>query len=253
MRQIRKIIPPLMLIIGILLLINGIFTAIKTNINTGTALTLLGGIFFTLYGIRYEKIAVATSAGIKRSIKYMVWIIIAIAACMMAFIACTGHNDTVKYDEDAVIVLGASVNGDKVSRTLACRLDKTVEYSKKNQGALIIVSGGQGTQEDVTEGFAMEQYLIKKGIPEDRIIKEEKATSTYENFKFSKEILDNHFKEPYTCAYITNRFHLYRAGKLGEETGLNARKLGADMDLYFVPSCYFRETLAVIKLWILKR
>lgn len=132
-------------------------------------------------------------------------------------------------------------------------LTKRLNIQRKTPGALIIVSGGQGPQEDVTEGFAMEQYLIKKGIPQEKIIKEEKATSTYENFKFSKEILDKNLGKTYTCAYITNHFHLYRAGKLAEETGINARQIGAKMDWYFVPSCYFRETLAVIKLWILKR
>lgn len=130
----------------------------------------------------------------------MIWIIIAIAVCMITFIACTGHNDTVKYDEDAVIVLGASVNGDKVSRTLEYRLDKTVEYSKKNPGALIIVSGGQGPQEDVTEGFAMEQYLIKKGIPQEKIIKEEKLPVHTKTLNFPKRywttILKNHIPAP---------------------------------------------------------
>lgn len=245
----KKIITKIVLIAGVLLIADGLFLAITTNLNTGTILVLLAGAVLAAYGIWYKK----TEKGFLRIVKYVVAAGMIIMLCLMAFLAYKGHSGTVTYKEDAVIVLGAAVHGDQVSRSLAYRLDKTVEYAEKNPYALIVVSGGKGAQEAVTEASAMENYLVNKGIPKEKIVKEEKATSTYENFKFSLVQLDRHFKEAYTCVYITNSFHSYRAGEIANQTGIEAKGLGADTDWYYLPAAYMRESLAVVKFWLLKR
>lgn len=249
----KKIFAGAVFLLGIFLIGDGLFLAMKTNANIGTLLTLGTGAVCAVYGIWHKKIAAFTERGIMRGVKYAIVICILAAVSLMLFISAVGRSDTVSYDEDAVIVLGAAVHGEKVSRSLGFRLNKAAEYAGKNKDALIVVSGGKGPQEKITEAEAMERYLIRKGIPQSRIVKEEKAASTYENFKFSRQILDRRLKPGYRCAYITNRFHLYRAGRMGELTGVSARRLGADMDWYAVPSSYLRETLAVVKLWLLKQ
>ena len=76
---------------------------------------------------------------------------------------------------DYVIVLGARVNGTKVSLNLKYRLDAALDYIKDNPGCKVIVSGGQGKGEDITEGKAMEDYLASQGLSRNQIIKEEKS------------------------------------------------------------------------------
>lgn len=65
-------------------------------------------------------------------------------------------------DLDYVIVLGASVKPEGVSRTLKLRLDKAAEYAKQNPSTMLILSGGQGADEPCTEASAMRQYLAEK-------------------------------------------------------------------------------------------
>ncbi|MCQ4635719.1 YdcF family protein [Anaerovorax odorimutans] len=250
--MVKKIVAKIIFIAGVLLLADGLLLAVKTNVNTGTILVLMAGAALAAYGIWYKKIERITAKGFPRIVKYAVLAVLLLLICLIGFLACQGHSDSVAYKEDAVIVLGAAVHGDQVSRSLAHRLDKAVEYSEKNPGALIVVSGGKGAQETITEAAAMEAYLVDKGIPQDKIVKEEKATSTYENFKFSRELLDGRFQErAYTCVYITNYFHVYRAGNMAKLTGIEAAGLGADTDWYYLPSAYLRESLAVVKLWVL--
>lgn len=250
----KKIITKIILIAGALLLTDGLFLAATTNINTGTALVLLAAAAFISYGIWYKKIETITAKGFLRIIKYAVLAALLFLLCLIGFLACQGQSNSLDYKEDAVIVLGAAVHGDQVSRSLAHRLDKAVEYSKRNTDAVIVVSGGKGSQEAVTEAAAMEAYLLGKGISQKQIVKEEKATSTCENFKFSKELLGSRFQgKAYTCVYITNDYHLYRAGKNADSAGLEAKGLGAYTDWYNVPSAYLRESLAVVKFWLLKR
>ena len=172
---------------GIIILLYGIGFAMVSNFNMGVFMVLALGAGLTVCGIFPEHIKRATSHGILRLLKYAVLAGLTFMICIIGFLAYQGVADDVTYEEDAVIVLGAAVQGDRVSSILAARLNETADYARENEQAVIIVSGGQGPQENMTEASAMETYLMAKGIPQERIIKEEQATSTYENFRYSKE------------------------------------------------------------------
>ena len=93
-------------------------------------------------------------------------------------------KDVDKVDNiDTMIVLGAKVNGTEVSNTLKLRLDKAIEYYKKHKYVNIIVSGGQGNDENITEALAMKNYLVSNGVNINNIIEENKATTTLEDIR----------------------------------------------------------------------
>ena len=246
---------------GILILLYGIGFALVSNFNMGVFMVLALGILLTVCGIWPEQIKKITSHGIMKAVKYLIVLGLAFVVGMTGFLMYQGSVDEVTYEEDALIVLGAAVQGDRVSSILAARLNEAAEYAADNPEALIIVSGGQGPQENLTEAAAMETYLMAKGIPQERIIKEEQATSTFENFKYSKEILDSRFGDEsgqesapgYTCAYVTNEFHCYRAGKIAGQAGLDANGVSVKTEWWKLPVNYMRESLAVVKFWVLGR
>ena len=107
-----------------------------------------------------------------------------------------------------MIILGAKVNEDGISKTLKRRLDKAIEYYNTNKNINIIVSGGQGSDEVVTEALAMKNYLVKNGVSKDKIIMEDKATTTLENIIFSKKI-------------ITSDYHLFRGQIIASILGID--------------------------------
>lgn len=181
----------------------------------------------------------------------MVSVLFLIPIIFTSFLAIYGSIDNATYDEDAVIVLGAGIDGEKVSGNLAKRLDMAAAYYEKNPKAVIIVCGGQGPQEDITEALAMERYLVGKGVPKDSILKEEKSTSTYENFSYGKTILEDHFTQEFSSVLITNDFHVFRAAKIAEDAGITSNRLGAQTKWYTVPANYLREMLAVLKMLII--
>ncbi|MCL1808970.1 MAG: YdcF family protein [Clostridiales bacterium] len=154
-------------------------------------------------------------------------------------------------EKDAIIVLGAGLRGDSVSLTLAKRLDKAIEYYCENPSVLIVVSGGQGRDELVSEAFAMKQYLVQRGVDADSVLLEDKSTSTEENFRFSKELLDGWFGgEAYASAYVTNSFHCYRAGKFAEKAGLDTDFMPAATPFYLAPAYCARDYLGVAYLFV---
>lgn len=153
-------------------------------------------------------------------------------------------------NRDAIIVLGAGLKGDRVSLSLARRLDAAYRYYLENPNAIMIVSGGQGPDELIPEALAMKRYLIDTyQISPKKIRMESTSTRTLENFQFSKQILDQHFNRTYTIVYVTNNFHVYRSGLLAKITELDAQGLGAPSAYYLLPNFYVREYLSLIKFY----
>lgn len=150
-----------------------------------------------------------------------------------------------KEDSDYIIVLGAKVNGTTVSKALKERLDCTLSYAEEHENAKIIVSGGKGKGEDVTEAEAMSRYLQAKGIDPLRIIKEEQSTDTEENLRFSMKMIGDCSAK---CVVVSNRFHIYRAVRIGRKMGMkHIEGLAAKTDPWMCVHYYLREAFAVIK------
>ena len=109
-----------------------------------------------------------------------------------------------------MIVLGCAVRGERVSLTLARRLDAALSYLEQNPEACVVVSGGQGAGEHISEAEAMHRYLTERGIAESRILLEDKSMSTLENFRFSKALIDEAIGPDAKLVFVTTRFHVFR-------------------------------------------
>ena len=121
---------------------------------------------------------------------------------------------------NTMMILGAKVNEDGISKTLKRRLDKAIEYYNTNKNINIIVSGGQGSDEVVTEALAMKNYLVKNGVSKDKIIMEDKATTTLENIIFSKKI-NTDTKLKGKVLIVTSDYHLFRGQIIASILGID--------------------------------
>ena len=90
---------------------------------------------------------------------------------------------------DYIVVLGAQVKGNRPSLALSHRIWEAAEYLEENPETKAILSGGKGTGEDISEAQCMRQELEKLGISEERLIEENKSTSTQENIAYSYALL----------------------------------------------------------------
>ncbi len=144
-----------------------------------------------------------------------------------------------------LIILGAKVNGSEMSLALLYRANKALEYLKQNQHTKVIVTGGQGPGEDITEAEALRRYLDENGIPSERILIENRSTSTYENLKFTKELFDID-----QAVIVSNDFHLYRAIELAENVGIKGYPLAAKTPEVVKIPMKLREYAAIFKMKI---
>ncbi|MDB6213974.1 YdcF family protein [Gemella haemolysans] len=143
---------------------------------------------------------------------------------------------------DYVVVLGAGLIGERVTPLLASRIRKGIKVYKDNPGSKLIMSGGQGPDEVVSEAFAMKNYALEQGINENDIILEDKSTSTEENIIFSKKFIpaDKSF------AVVTNYYHVYRALVQARTLGFRCIGYGAPTKFYFSLNAFIREFIGYL-------
>lgn len=152
---------------------------------------------------------------------------------------------------DYIIVLGAGLKGDRVSYTLAYRLDTALEYANSYEESKIIVSGGQGPDEWISEAEAMSQYLISRGLAEDRIIIEDKSTSTEENIKYALKLLKDAEINVASknFAIVTSNYHMYRAKHIARPFIEDIEGLSAHSPYWSVVNYMLREAVTISNEW----
>jgi len=156
---------------------------------------------------------------------------------------------------DYILVLGARVRGETITLSLKERLDTAYTFWSRYPDSTLILSGGQGPGEALTEAEAMRRYLLTRGVPENRILLEDRSTSTYENMLYTKEMLEKTEgglgNKSFTI--VTNDYHLFRSKRLAARVGLNASGLPAPTPPFTLPKAYTRELAAVVKSVLLDR
>lgn len=243
MGEFRKI---LLIAIGCICLAYSAIVSRISNFNLGVALPGIAGACLLLCAALDERLrAFARTRPGK-------WLKAGVSVAALSFLLCLGamfaaSRSVPEGGADAVIVLGAGLRGERVSRTLQLRLEKAIAYAGANERAVIVVSGGKGPGESVSEAFAMRKYLAGRGIAERRVITEDQSTTTMENFIFSKAKLDGHFSgAPYRVVFVTNNFHVLRAGLYAKKAGFRADGLACSSPPYLLPAFCAREYLALM-------
>lgn len=183
---------------------------------------------------------------INATLSYFYTLIIATLYCN---IKASYH--TPKYDKDFVIILGSKVMSDgTLTPLLKGRVDKAIDFGNKQyemskKKIIYIPSGGKGSDENISEAEAMRNYLIEKGINKKQIIIENKSTSTIENMKFSKQIIDEKEKDAKICFSTTN-YHVFRSGVIANREGIDCEGIGSKTKWYFYTNALIREFIANI-------
>lgn len=152
-------------------------------------------------------------------------------------------NQTPPANIPYLIVLGAKVNGEEMSLSLLNRAKTALSYLEDNPNTIVIVTGGKGKGENMTEAEALRRFFIENHINENRILVEDRSTSTYENLKFTKELyaIDE-------AVIVSNDFHLYRATTFANKVGIIGYPLAAETPKIVKATLFIREYAAVVKM-----
>ena len=155
---------------------------------------------------------------------------------------------------EVLVVLGCGLDGARVTPLLASRLDRAVRAYRAAVAAgadpIVITSGGRGPDESVPEADAMADYLVRQGIPDDRILRERESRTTEENLRYSAAAARERglLRTDRRMVVVTSDFHVLRAAMLSRRLGLRARVTGGRTARYFVLTAFLREFAAFLAL-----
>lgn len=208
----------------------------------------------------YLLLFIAALLMLHRFLPAVLWRVVVVLVCIGLayfcfveyFIIKNAHSDR-DAGRDYLIVLGAAVYGDQPSLTLIRRLEGAKAYLDAHPDTIVIVTGGMGGGETITEAQAMYDWLTQHGVDPSRVLMEPKATSTLENLQFSFDLIRSLGDEPQgKVAIVSSAYHLYRAKLMAKNLGVtDAAGVAAPWGYFFVMLNYFiREAFGVTHLWV---
>lgn len=156
-------------------------------------------------------------------------------------------------DNDYLIILGCYIGKRaKLLPLLRFRLNRAMRFAWEQEIATgkpvcYVPSGGQGRDEIMSEGSAMELYLLAHSAEENEVLAEKESKNTYENFMLSKKLIEEHKKDA-KITFITTNYHVLRSGMLARQAGLNAEGLASDTKWYYWPNGFIREYIAILNM-----
>ncbi|MEK8033172.1 YdcF family protein [Ideonella sp. DXS29W] len=154
----------------------------------------------------------------------------------------------------AIVVLGAGAPNGRPSPTLLARLDVALAQAARYPAAAVVVSGGQSFSGDSSEAQVMGDYLRAQGLAAERIVQEERSTSTEENLRFSQPLLvARGVPMDATVRLVTSDFHTIRARWIARRAGYSrVQAVGAPTPLYVRYNAWLREYFAFVSGFVLR-
>jgi len=121
---------------------------------------------------------------------------------------------------DAIVVLGAAQYDGRPSPVFRARLDHALDLYRDGVAPQVVVTGGAGPGDRVTEASAAAAYLTTNGVPADVIVWETTARTTYESLAAVDRILEA--RGLGRAVLVSDPTHALRLASIAEEIGREA-------------------------------
>ena len=257
-KRFKKLFPGIFFVVGFLFLLYYIFLSnLPGGKHFGVTFSGILSLWFFLCGLLQSlKKNNRLPAPLEKAFRlggylFSIWLISFFLFCGLIYFP---SNQKELPDPDYLVILGAGLNGETPSLTLYKRLTAGLNYLQQHPDLPVVVTGGQGPGESIPEAQAMEKFLLANGISKERILTEDKATSTMENFVYTSELLQKKGAwQPLKINLVTNDFHVFRSKMLAERNGFITGSISAPTPYYLLPSCLVREYFALVKSFIFDR
>lgn len=249
----------LLFIIGTILLVDGLWLISLDKIHLGIILPVVIGTVFILIAMYYHKIQhfLMQHQQLKKLWKmgwigFGIWLISLLG--FFAYLQYTITKSTGLPPVNAILVLGSGIEKGQPSATLKARLDAALPIALKNPHAIIVMTGGLGFNETVSEAKVMKTYMLQQHrLNPERIYLEDRSTSTELNIIYSKAILAKQnmgLNQP--IAIATSDFHLPRAAAIAKHQGYtHIYTVSAPTPVYIRYNSWLREYFAFLSGWLL--
>lgn len=170
-----------------------------------------------------------------------------------------GARTELAEEPELMVVFGCQVlPSGEPSVLLRDRLDTALQYLQEHKDITVVVSGGQGKNEPISEARCMYDYLTARGVDSSRILVEERSSNTWQNILYTRELVQSEIgSTEKNVLAVSSGFHLTRIRMLwAREWEETAAFSTLDAPCTHVPSrlkMYLREPLALVKSFLFDR
>ncbi len=158
------------------------------------------------------------------------------------------------YSLDYIIILGCAIRADgtptpllrgRAERALAFERE---QFAHTGRHAKFVPSGGQGSDEIISEAASMKRWLTEQGVAEEQILEENQSVNTFQNMAFSKRVIeaDAENAEKVQIGFSTTNYHVFRGYTLANRVNMKVKGLSAKTKLYFFPNAFIREFIGLL-------
>lgn len=240
------ILPVILIITGILCILYGITIMLANSGSKFFCVWYAGGAFLMILAFLFRSGIIAK---LPMAIKIIAGGIVTLGLIFVIVTQCmvlTGFRNNPSANLDYIIVLGSQVKPSGPAVVTRMRLDRAYEYAVENPETVIIVSGGQGSNEPASEASVMKDYLIGRGIDESRILMEDQSTNTSENLQFSSQLYED--LSGSRVGIVSSNFHIFRALAIAKKCGYtDITGIPADSVMLYLPNNMIRESVGIMK------
>lgn len=232
----------------LLFLINGILILWKEGIKLRNVLTLLMTFLILFYLVFWPSVGSIIPDGPAGYLYVYVGFIFGFTIVWISVYGLSNYLNQIHFfvkHIDYIVVLGCALNKDQVTPLLASRVDKALKLARKHPEATVIFSGGQGSDELISEAMAMANYASSQGFEVGRMLLEEHSSNTKENIENSYAMM----KETKQVALVTSNYHVLRALMIAKTLGVSCVGYGAKTKLYFALNAFLREFVGYLYLY----
>lgn len=245
----------LVLVGGLAFVVFAVPLSLTVTLNIGNLTGIVVSGLMVVYGLFFTRINQLRrdwkKKKYKRFLVYFAEGVVVFVGCLVLLLSGLMLKSALNKPQggETLIVLGCRVYGENASLSLRERLDAAYEYLVAHPDAYCVVSGGQGTGEDISEAECMYRYLTAKGIDGARIFKEEESTSTRENIAFSMQVIKENGL-PEEIAIATSEYHQYRVSLIADSLGVKNTAVSGITAPWLFPTFYVRELYAILYEWV---
>ena len=244
-----EIMRKLRIIYALIAILSLLYSFVVYRVGSGTFSFIIWILAAVFFGFLYVMEKKSLWPKVPKAFRYIFRIIVALG--LAVFIICQGCILTQFFSKgepgaDYIIVLGAQMRDWGPSVVYKARLDSAVEYLNNNPETKVIVTGGQGANETVSEGEGGKTYLLEQGISEDRIIVECESTDTDQNISNALNLVE--VSDNMKIGVVTNNFHVFRGVMIAKRyTDAEVTGIAAFTEYQFLPNNMVRETFGILK------
>ena len=239
----------LRLVYALLAILSLLYSVAIYMVGSGTFSFIIWIFVAIFFGFLYIMEKKSLWPKVPKAVRYIFRIIVAIGVAV--FVICQGCILTQFFSKgepgaDYIIVLGAQMRDWEPSVVYKARLDSAIEYLNDNPDTKVIVTGGQGANESVSEGEGGKTYLLEQGLAEDRIIVESESLDTNQNISNALNLVE--VTADMKIGIVTNNFHVFRGVMIAKRyTDADVTGIAAFTEYQYLPNNLVRETFGILK------